>query len=205
MIGPMKKDDALDLRERLRAVALQTADRLGGPALADDGKLYHDEVDGLARWAQRLSVPGRWPHQAVEAGQAAHPGLRFEVWYVAGKKYEELYLLALCGVDQGLDALQKAIAPTFKQLVDGGKYARRYKPLEPLIGRFYPGVTGVVRRAPLQIAKAEAAVAQLIEDALKPLDLAVTAWDPAGAAAGEFQDAAAAYDPLAALKAKFGK
>ena len=201
----MKKDDALDLRERLRAAALQTAQRLGVDALSDDGKLYHDELDGVARWAQRLSVSGRWPHQSVEAGQAAHPGLRFEVWYFAGKKDEELLMLALCASDQGLEGLQTQLAPTFKTLIEGGKYARRYKALEPMVTRFYPGVTGVGRRAPLQPAKAEAAIQQLIEDALKPIDQAVAAWDTSGGAADAFRDAASAYDPLAALKAKFGK
>jgi hypothetical protein len=202
----MKKDDALDLRERLRAVAEQAAARAGVAGLADDGKLYHDEVNDLARWAQRLSVPGRWPHLAVEAGQPACPGLRYEVWYMAGKaKDEELLLLLLCDGEHGLDGLQATLKAPFKQLVEGGKYARRYKPLEPLVTTFYPQAIGVGRRSPLDPAKAGAALTQLLDDSLKLIDQAVAAWDPSGEAPARFKEACAAYDPLAALRAKFGK
>lgn len=202
----MKKDDALDLREKLRAVADQTAAKLGVAGLVDDGKLYHDEMDDTARWAQRLSVPTRWPHRAVEAGSPACPGLRYEVWYMAGKaKDEELWLMVLCDGEHGLDALQGALKAPFKQLVEGGKYAKRYKPLEPLVTRFYPGAIGVGRRSPLTLPKAEAALSQLLEDSLKLLDQAVAAWDPDGVAPVRFEEACAAFDPLAALKAKFGK
>lgn len=206
MITPMKKDDALDLRERLRASADKTAARLGVSGLADDGKLYHDEAADTARWAQRLSVPSRWPHREIAAGAPACPGLRFEVWYFAGKaKDEELMLLALCDGEHDLAPLQKHLAPVFKQLIEGGKFARRYKPLEPMVAKFYPHAVGVGRRAPIQPAKAEAALDQLLEDALKLLDQAVAEWDPTGEAPAKFEAACAAYDPLAALKAKFGK
>lgn len=208
MISGMKKDDALALRERLRAVAEETAARLGVTGLEDDGKLYHDEVGDVARWAQRLSVPTRWPHRAVGvAGAPACPGLRFEIWYFAGKASidEELLLLVLCDGEHGLAPLQAHLKPVFQQLIEGGKYARRYKPLEPAIAKFYPGAIGVARRSPILPAKAEAALTQLLDDALKLLDQAVAAHDPDGRAPAAFEAACGTYDPLAALKAKFGK
>lgn len=208
MISAMKKDDALALRERLRAVAEETAARLGVAGLEDDGKLYHDEVGDVARWAQRLSVPARWPHKAVGvAGAPACPGLRLEIWYFAGKanKDEELLFLALCDGENGLGPLQGHLKPVFQQLIEGGKYARRYKALEPMVAKFYPGAIGVGRRSPVLPAKAEAALNQLLDDTLKLLDQAVAAHDPEGKAPADFEAACGAYDPLAALKAKFGK
>ena len=59
----MKKDDALALRERLAAAGSQAAAKAGFDGLADDGKLSHDEVADVARWALRMSLPGRWPHR----------------------------------------------------------------------------------------------------------------------------------------------
>jgi hypothetical protein len=201
----MNKDSALALRERLRSSAEQTGSRLGFSALQDDGKLYHDEVGDLARWTQRLSLAGRWPHLPLGEGAPACPGLRFEVWFFQGKKDEEILLLLLCGGDHGLDDLQRHLAPTFKELLEGGRYAKRYRPLEPIVSKFYPGVVGLGRRVSLQPAKAEPALVQLLEDALKPVDGAIAAWDPNGEAAERFKTECSAYDPLAALKAKFGK
>lgn len=202
----MLKDDALHLRERLGPVAVRAAAKAGLADLADDGKLYHDEVDGQARWAQRLAAPG-WPHAAIGAGgQAARPGLRLEVWYLPGKSKpdEELVMLALCDDEPALAALRKGLEPVWASLLGGGKAAGRYKPLAaaaPLAARLEPGVVGVARRVPIKAEKAEAALAQLVEDVAKPLAAAVAAWAATGAA--EAFDATP-MDPLAALRAKFG-
>src|SRR5687768_10520895 len=108
----MKKDDALALRERLRALATQTAAKAGFPALADDGKLYHDELADAARWAQRLSLAGRWPHVPAGAGPAVCPGLRFEVWFFPGKaKEEEVLCLLLCDGARTLAPLAAHLRP----------------------------------------------------------------------------------------------
>lgn len=179
----MKKDDVMALRERLALAGAQAATKAGLEGLADDGKLSHDEVGEVSRWALRMSAPGRWPHRHDA------PGLRFEAWFFQGKPRpdEEVLLMAVAREDGPAEA--------FKELVEGGKYAKRYKPLEPLIGKFYPGAIGVSRRAPL--AKAEAAWVQLVGDAVKPLDAAIAARGP-GAAKVE------AVDPLEALRKKFG-
>lgn len=198
----MKKDDAMALRERLRSQALATAAKAGFPQLEEDGKFYHDEISDQARWAQRLSLKGRWPHLASSEGQPACPGLRYEAWYFPGKAQEETVLfMIMVEPSNGLEDFQKHLAPAFKELVEGGKYARRYQPLEPVVQKFYAGATGVCRRAPL--AKAEAFWTQLIEDSLKPLDAAVDKYE--GSVVADFEAACATYDPLAALKAKFGK
>jgi hypothetical protein len=179
----MKKDDAMALRERLAGAGAQAAAKAGFEGLADDGKLSHDEVGEVARWALRMSLPGRWPHRPDA------PGLRFEAWFFQGKPKpdEEVLLLAVARADGPAEA--------FTELVEGGKYARRYKPLEALVQRFYPDAIGISRRAP--VAKAEAAWTQLVADALKPLDAAIAARGP-GAEQVE------AIDPMEALRKKFG-
>lgn len=203
MITPMKKDEALSWRERVLAQALETARKQGFEALAEDGKLYHDEIDQVGRWAQRFSLAGRWPHAGAGAEHPACPGLRYEVWYFAGKAKEETaLLLVLAEPSRGLEPLCKHLAPTFKTLVEGGKYARRYTKLEPLVTRFYPEAVGVGRRVPL--AKLTAGWSQLLEDSLKPLDAAFAQWDGAEGASERYMAECAAYDPLAALRQKFG-
>ena len=194
----MKKDDALALGDRLAEAARQAAEKAGYAGLSADLKRVHDEVDGVGRWALRLALPS-WPHQPKA------PGLRLEAWLFQGKpKPDEEALLLV--VDAGLDdALRrKVLEPAFKELVEGGKFARRYKPLEPLVLRFYPHAAGAMRRAPAAVpAKLEAAWVQLVTDALKPLAAALDAWDPDGlkrAARGE----AGPADPMEALRKKFG-
>lgn len=195
----MKKDDALQWRERFLAIAEATGARLGLP-LAEDGKLYHDEVAGQARWAQRFSRPGRWPHRAAPD---ACPGLRYEIWYPAGKD-EVLRFVLLCDAERGLDALQTALAPTFRELVEGGRYARRYKAIGPEVQGFYAGAVGIERGAPARAEKAEPAFSQFLDDTLRPIESALAAWDADGTALARFEAACAAYDPLSALRAKFG-
>ncbi len=202
----MLKDDALSWRERLAPVAARAAARAGVEGLADDGKLYHDEVDGQARWAQRLAAPG-WPHAAIGVGLPARPGLRLEVWYRPGKpgKDEELGLYLLIADEPALAGLRARLEPIWASLLGGGKAAGRYKAvaaLEPLAPRLEPGVAGVGRRVGVTPAKAEAALAQLVEDALKPVAAAVAAWTAEGGATA-FE--ATPVDPLAALRDKFGK
>lgn len=193
----MKKDDALALRDRFRALAEAFT-----PPLADDGKFYHDEAGDAARWAQRLSVGGHWPHRASEEGRA-FPGLRLEVWFFPGKpREEEIYLLALCEDAPALAPVRPGLSRAFDELLSGGRYAKRYKALEPLVGRFYPGVLGVGRRVGL--AKAEEGFKQFLQDVVKPLDAAYKAADPDGQHRQAFGAEGEAYDPLAALRAKFG-
>lgn len=195
----MNKDSALALRDRLRTAAEQAAIRLGYP-IADDGKLYHDELGGAAHWAQRLSRPSSWPHLPGEAGAPACPGLRYEVWFPQGKADEPLRVMLLCGAEHGLAGFQAAIAPVFRELVEGGKFAKRYKPIDAAVTRFYAGSVGVMRAVPAD--KAEAGLLQLLEDSLKRLDAAVQGSAPEATAA--FEAACRAYDPLAALKQRFG-
>lgn len=200
----MKKDEAMALREKLRAQAIATAAKLGYPQLDDDGKFYHDETAELARWAQRLSLKGRWPHLASSEGQVPCPGLRYEVWFFPGKQQEETVLLVIaCEAANGLEPLQRHLEATFKEFVEGGKYARRYQPLDSTVKRFYADATGISRRVPL--AKAEAGWTQLIEDTLKPLDGAVSKYADAETLVADFTATCSSYDPLAALKARFGK
>src|SRR5687768_13931301 len=122
----MLKDEALALRERLIPVAVRAAEKAGVAGLADDGKLYHDEVDGQARWAQRLAPPG-WPHAAIGAGTPARPGLRYEVWFRPGKGEDELVLALLCADEPALAGLRMRLAPIWASLLGGGKAAGRYK------------------------------------------------------------------------------
>lgn len=202
----MLKDEALRWRERLAPVATAAAARAGVAGLADDGKLYHDEMDGQARWAQRLAAPG-WPHAAIGVGQPARPGLRLEVWYRPGKpnKDEELGLYLLIAGEPALAPLHARLVPVWAALLGGGKAAGRYKDagaLEPLVARLEPGVAGVGRRVGVNPAKAEAALAQLVEDAFKPVAAAVAAWAAEGGAEA-FE--ASPVDPLAALRDRFGK
>lgn len=201
----MKKDDALALRERLRAASEQAASRWGFSALADDGKLSHDEAGDMARWAQRLSLRDRWPHGGD--GSAPCNGLRYEVWYFPGtsKPDETLWIGVLCQASPALEPLRKALQPAFQDLIASGRYAKRYKTLEPLIDTFYPGAIGVGRRVPAQAAKAEAGVLQFLEDSLKPVDAAYAAADPDGAIRAAFGAECQAYDPLAALKQRFSR
>jgi hypothetical protein len=119
-----------------------------------------------------------------------------EAWFFQGKpRADEEVLLAVLATQA-----QDALAPAFKELETGGKYARRYKPLEPLVKRFYPEAVGICRRAPLTPAKLEAAWGQLVTDCLKPLEQALQAWDPEGS-----RRAVEAVDPLEALRQKFSR
>lgn len=189
----MKKDEALAWREKFLVVASRAG-------LAEDGKLYHDEADGVARWAQRFSLNGRWPHRAAPD---ACPGLRYEVWCPQGNS-DELRLLLLCDASNGLEALQRALGPVLKDLVEGGRYARRYRPIGAEVRRFGAHLEGIERVLAARPGKAEPAFAQLIEDSFKPIEAAVAAWNADGEALVRFEAACAAYDPLAALKARFG-
>ncbi|HEY9720831.1 MAG TPA: hypothetical protein V6D47_02390, partial [Oscillatoriaceae cyanobacterium] len=131
----MNKDSALALRERLRTAAEKAAARLNLP-ITDDGKLYHDELDGTAHWAQRLSRPSSWPHLPAEGGAPACAGLRYEVWFPQGKGDAPMRVMLLCGAEHGLDTLQSTLTPFFRDLVDGGKFAKRYKPIDAIVTRF---------------------------------------------------------------------
>lgn len=176
-----------------------------GPALADDGRLVHDEWDGRGRWAQRFAGPGRWPH-AAGPGRA---GLRYELWYPQGKvpagkgaKPEEIGLYVLLARRPELAGLQAGLAPLFEEFVVGGKYARRYQPIAGLVTALYPDTLGVGRVAPAVPAKAEEALETFLRDTLDPIEKAVSAWSGAG---GQTEYAEAAYDPIAELARKFGK
>lgn len=195
----VRKDDALALRDKLAAAARQAASKAGFDDLIEDGKLFHDEVGDVARWAIRLSPSQHWPHRPDA------PCLRFEVWCFAGKPRpdEEVLLAVLLGADDAPDGLPAAVAPAFAELEQGGKYARRYKALEPLVRSFYPSALGVCRRAPLAWGKLEPAWMQLVTDVLKPLTTAVTAWDPDGTRRDASREAAAP-DAMDALRRKFG-
>lgn len=201
----MKKEDALALRERLRGLAGPVAARLGLP-LAEDGKLYHDELaDGTARWAARWTLAGRWPHAGAGAAGGACPGLRLEVWFFPGKGEGEVLLAALCAGAPHLETFQAHMAPAFTELVEGGRYARRYRVPEPLVSRFHPGTVGVCRRMPADPpAKLEAAFSQFVEEAAKALDSRFASFEGQADLAERFLAACQTTDPFALLRQRFG-
>jgi hypothetical protein len=193
----MRKDDAIALSARM-ATAGTTAATKAGYSLSDDGRLSHDEVAGVARWALRMAPDSGWPHRADM------PGLRFEAWFFAGKPKpdeEVLLMLVLAGADlpQGLTA---AMVPAFNDLVTNGKYAKRYRPIEPMAADFYPGALGIVKRMPIAITKLVPAWEQLVADAYKPVQGALRAWDPDGTLATRVASAIAP-NPFEALGRKF--
>jgi hypothetical protein len=200
----MKKDEALHFCETARRITREVAGKLEFPRFIDDGKLYFDEWDKGSRWAQRFSLAGHWPHVAPISGVVAAPGLRYEIWYFSSKHEEELRLLLLCG-EAELASLQMHLAPTFKAFIEGGRYAARYQTIEPLVSQLYRGVTGIQRRISTKSAKAETAIAQLLQDTLKPLDAAFTSWPGAEHAYEHFKASRANFDPVAALQQHFKK
>jgi hypothetical protein len=195
----MKKDDAIAIRERLAVAGVKAAAKAGYD-LEDDGKLRHDEVGDLSRWALRMAPASSWPHRPDL------PGLRFEAWFFAGKprpEEEVLLMLVLAGEDLP-PALAQAMAPAFEELVQGGKFARRYRPVDNTVTRFYPRAIGIVKHAPTVISKLEAAWIQLVSDAYKPVQAALRTWDPDGKLLKHVA-ATNAQDPFEALGRKFSK
>ncbi|MEB3196505.1 MAG: hypothetical protein VKP62_04805 [Candidatus Sericytochromatia bacterium] len=200
----MKKDDAMAWMGRLAELASQSLRKSHGTAPVMADRLFHDEVDGQARWAFRLAAPS-WPFRAGGAGELHRPGLRLEVWFHPGKAPDApIDLVALCAGEEALSSLREGLVPVWQVLHSGGKAAGRYKPLAevlPLALRFDREATGIARRMPPVRDKVEAAFTQLLLDALPPLDRAVALWQSHN---GEQAFVSEAPDPLAALRKHFG-
>lgn len=198
----MKKDDALDRREKVLRTLNEELTRLGKAPLSDDGKLYHAELDGENRWAQRLSRPGLWPHVAEGQAALAMPGLRYEVWYF--QKRPEAWIALLCNRREPAGALTQALAPWWREWVSGGKFARRYAPLNQDWEHLYPETDGIWRTVPLD-DKLEKGLITLVRDTLPGLEKVLATVDAEGTLAGDYQQAGQERDLLAELAAKFNK
>ncbi|MEB3223204.1 MAG: hypothetical protein VKS61_14100 [Candidatus Sericytochromatia bacterium] len=199
----MKKDEAMAWAERLAAVAAPLAERLGTTPWRVAPRLVHDEVGDEARWAWRLA-PAGWPFEAGGDGVPHRPGLRWEAWFRPGKRPDApVGLFLVCDGEDALAGLRGDLHAPLEALVKGGKTAGRYKPLaevEPLASRLDRQAVGLGRLLPPRPDKVEPALAQLLLDTFKPVDLAVVAWREADS--GTFASAAA--NPFAALARRFG-
>jgi hypothetical protein len=195
----MKKDDAIGRREKVLKALNEALAGLGHAPLVDDGRLYHEEVAGENRWAQRLSRP-EWPH--IPAGQApvATPGLRYEVWYF--QKQEVAWIALLYGRRPAMADLTRALTPLWREWIESGKYARRYHPLDAVWTRSYPETDGIWRSVPLD-DKLDRGLLTLVRDTLPVLEKLIAGIDPEGMLAGAFRQAGQARDPLAELADRF--
>lgn len=198
----MKKDEVLQRREKLLETVNAALAKLGREPLTDDGKLYHAEIDGENRWAQRLSRPAIWPHVPEGAGVLALPGLRYEIWYF--QKRKEAWIGLLCSRRDAAGHLSAALQDHWQDWRTSGKYAKRYGALDDIWERQYPDTDGIWRTAPLD-DKLEKAVEQLVRDTLPGIEKALAAADPEGGLARDFTATGQERDLLAELAAKFGK
>ena len=198
----MKKDDVLQRREKIVTGLNAALAKLGRAPLADDGKLYHAEIDGENRWAQRLSRPEQWPHVPEGGAPLAMPGLRYEIWYF--QKRPEAWIGLLCSRREPAGALTAALQPLWRDWLTSGKYAKRYQPLNATWQGVYPETDGIWRAVPLD-DKLDKGLEQLTRDTLAELEKAVAAVDPQGELAQTFQQASQERDLLAELAAKFNQ
>jgi hypothetical protein len=198
----MKKDEVLQRRERLLEGLNAALAKLGQEPLADDGKLYHSEIDGENSWAQRLSRPERWPHLPERGRDLALPGLRYEIWYF--QKRKEAWIGLLSSRREAAQTLTDALKPQWQEWVSSGKYAKRYAQLNDVWARQYPDTDGIWRTAPLD-DKLDRAVEQLVRDTLPGIDKALAVADPQGELAQGFATAGQERDLMAELAAKFNK
>jgi hypothetical protein len=198
----MKKDEVLQRRERLLSTVNEALAKLGHEPLADDGKLYHSEIDGENSWAQRLSRPERWPHLPERGRDLALPGLRYEIWYF--QKRKEAWIALFCNRRDAAGVLSDALKTQWQDWLTSGKYAKRYVALNETLQRQYPDTDGIWRTAPLD-DKLEKAVEQLVRDTLPGIDKALAAADPQGGLAQGFAAAGQERDLMAELAAKFNK
>lgn len=199
----MKKDDALQRRDQLVSAVKLELEGLSLPALTEDGKLYHEEIEGENSWAVRLSRPGIWPHVASGGASAppVTPGLRYEIWLF--QKREEALIGLVCPRPRMPAPVLDALKPWWKEWVEGGKFARRYKPLDALWLKRYPDSMGIWRSTPLN-EKLEQHLCQLVRDTLPGLQKSLDPLLLDGALAATFGEAAAARNPLQELANHFG-
>ena len=125
--------------------------------------------------------------------------------------------IALLNSRQGpVTGLIDVLKPCWLEWVEGGKFARRYKPIEGLWQTAYPQTDGIWRAVPVDARsdRLEQALLTLVRDTLPGVEKAVErAAEKAGgkAASGgtavnlaaEFKAANEARNPLAELAAKF--
>lgn len=203
----MKKDDALQRRDQLISALRLELEGLALPALTEDSKLYHDEIEGENCWAIRLSRPGIWPHVGAGGPSAppVTPGLRYEIWLF--QKREEALIGLVCPRPRMPASVLDALKPWWKEWVEGGKFARRYKPLDALWLKRYPDSLGIWRSTPLD-EKLERHLCQLVRDTLpglqKALDPILSQGELAKELAKVFADSATARNPLQELAQHFG-
>lgn len=200
----MKKDDALQIREKVLVQVAELTTRYNLPLLTEDGKLYHAELDGENLWMQRFSRPGVWPH--VRAGEApvVKPGLRYEMWYFA--KREEVVVALLLGRGKAIDPLYPLLKPLFTEFVEEGRYARRYTLPDDVMRKVHPAQPGVMRRVPLKKDEKRYEVfEQLLRDTAERLNNVVLTHDPSARFALGHLDECRATSPTQVLLGQFGK
>ena len=200
----MKKDDALKMREKVLTQVAELTSRYNLPSLAEDGKLYHDEIDGENLWMQRFSRPGVWPH--IRAGEASlvKPGLRYEMWYFA--KREEVVVALLLGRGKAIDPLYPLLKPLFTEFVEEGRYARRYTQPDDVMRKVHPAQPGIMRRVPLKKEEKRYEVfEQLLRDTAEKVDITLRTLDPESRFATAHLEECRATSPTRALLDQFGK
>jgi len=192
----VNKAEILIWRDRLLQTAQQASQKVGGPPLRDDGKLYHLEYEGENLWFQRLSAE-IWPHLAEGAAHLACPGLRYEVAYF--QKQPQWQIALLCGSHD--PELQQLMQPLFHRFLEDGRYAKRYRPLGPLWKSVDRETIGVQRTlAPDKLPKA---MSMLIDETFKPVHHTLLKDDPHWGQ--RFQKSGQERDLLAELQAHFGQ
>lgn len=195
----MKKDEVLKRRDEVLKTLNERLEALGWTPLVDDGKLYHDEMEGEGRWVQRLSRAS-WPHVAKFQGPNVTPGLRYELWYY--QRQSVVWVGLVWPLHPTLEGLNKALDPQLKEWLASGKYAKRYRPLEGSWHRLYPKTLGICRALPID-GKLEEGLEQLCRDTLPELDRILAQVDPDQTLPAQFKAAADARNPMAELASKF--
>lgn len=195
----MKKDEVLKRREEVLKTLNTRLEALGWAPLVDDGKLYHDELEGEGRWVQRLSRPS-WPHVAKGQGPNVTPGLRYELWYY--QRQSVVWMGLVCPPSPVLQVLNTAFEPQVKEWLASGKYAKRYRAVEGSWQRLYPKTLGICRALPID-GKLEDGMELLCRDTLPELDRILAQVDPEQQLAAAFKQAADARNPAAELASKF--
>jgi hypothetical protein len=195
----MKKDDVLKRREQALVTLNSRLSTLSLPQLIDDGKLYHEEIEGENRWAQRLSAPG-WPHVSASQNTVSTPGLRYEIWYF--QKRSELWLGLLHTASPATTALSAQLKPQWKDWLESGRYARRYRALTATWQKSCPGSEGIWRELAGE-KKLDEALELLVRDTLPVLEKLLAELDPTRTLELAQLEHARARNPLEELASRF--
>jgi hypothetical protein len=199
----------LALRQRILKAATSGVERKHLAMPTPDARPYPQEVDSELFWVDRLSHPGHWPHTGYGDAPAPVPGLRYEVWYF--QKREACLLTLLQEAHPALADLTPEMDRLFLAFVEEGRYAKRYQPVPArtpeaeLILRVAPNSHGIWRSAPIAEEKLAKALETLITDTQPAVTKLLTQVDPSHSLVARLREAVAERDPLAELKARFGK